>query len=146
MEMKTLQVAKYERGAALYFEDEVTERCALLITDKNSNYFTQKAKRMNTDIEDAKALVNKHLVTLGQALDAVQAKEQAIVEATKITSGRLRDTVHKLSDGLAKVEKTANFDKLARYADTLERIERALSSLAEMEKTGILTKISSSLK
>ena len=144
--MKTLRVAKYERGTAFYYTDEVTERCVLLINDKNSNYFTKKAKHMSTDIEDAKAVVEKHLVTLSQALDVVQAKEKALVEATKITSGRLRDTVHKLSDGLAKVEKTANFDKLERYADTLSRIEKSLSVLAEMEKTGVLSKISSSLK
>jgi hypothetical protein len=144
--MKTLQAAKYEKGVAFYHEKEVTQRCVLLINDKNSNYFTKKAKQMSTDIEDAQAVVDKHLMTLSHALDVVQAKEQALVEATKITSGRLRDTVHKLSDGLAKVEKTANFDKLERYADTLSRIEKSLSVLAEMEKTGILAKISSSLK
>ena len=144
--MEELKPVKFDKNGPLWCAKGVTTRVSILINADNSNYFTQRVKHMSKDIQDAKSLVDEHIQSLHEAIELMVKKEELLVNSAKTTTGRLRDTVHKLSDGLAKVEKTANFDKLARYADTLERIERALSSLAEMEKTGLLTKISSSLR
>jgi hypothetical protein len=51
-----------------------------------------------------------------------------------------------MAAGLAKVEKAANFDRLERMVDLLERAAVAMSTLAEMEKSGQLAKLSEAIK
>lgn len=69
-----------------------------------------------------------------------------VSENAKKVSGRVRTAAEDLANGLAKCEKQANFDRLDRYVQLLERAAQAMSILAELEKTGKLEKISSALK
>ena len=69
-----------------------------------------------------------------------------ITEASKKASGNIRDATEKLSQGLLKIEKTANFDRLERYVVLLERASVAIESLAELEKNGRLEKIANAIK
>jgi exonuclease VII large subunit len=144
--VEELRAVKFERGEARYLPHDVNLRVSILINAEQSNYFYQRTKKMSNDLDNARDLIDQHVIALDQAIEHMIKREKQLTESSKLTSGKLRDSVQKLSDGLARVEKVANFDRLERYADMLERIERSLSSLAEMEKSGLLAKISSSLK
>jgi len=74
------------------------------------------------------------------------SQEKVFVESVKVTSGKLRDSTQKLADGLTRIEKTADFDKLQKYADLLERVERSISALAELESSGKLGRVAEALR
>ena len=110
------------------------------------NYFYRMAKKMTTDTE--KAIQKTDEVTEGfeKSLNKFFAMQTQITEASKKASGNIRDATEKLSHGLLKIEKTANFDRLERYVILLERASVAIESLAELEKNGRLEKIANAIK
>jgi len=64
----------------------------------------------------------------------------------KTANANIRDSAEKLSQGLSKCEKSANFNNLERYVLLLERAASAVKILGELESTGKLEKISNALK
>ena len=64
-----------------------------------------------------------------------------IFRQIKKASGDVRDVANKLAEGLIKIEKVANFERLERYVELLERAAQAMSVLAELEKNGKLEKL-----
>jgi hypothetical protein len=130
---------RYDKDGPIYCNDKVTILAIKCI--QTSNYFTKRAKLMTTELEVVNQQVADYTKTIGNAIDNIVEQEKKLVDTVKTTSGKLRDATQKLSDGLSKVEKTANFDRLERYANTLERIEKAITVLAELEHTGKLEKI-----
>ena len=119
-----------------------------VITDmiNNEQYFERRAKRMSTDIEKATALIEQSIAVNTRALDKLMDSERRIAEESKKVTGKVRDASQKLNDGLAKIEKLANFDRLERYVELLERAERAMTSLAELEQSGRLEKIAAAVR
>lgn len=110
------------------------------------SYFTGRAKMLSKDLEEAEQRINQSTQAVSNALEKMVSQERKFSEATKKVSGQVRDATHKLADGLARVEKTANFDRLSQYAELLGRIEKSLSVLAELEKQGLLEKVGKALQ
>lgn len=140
-----IKPAKHDKHGPRFLLSDVAEWVSKDINVCN-NHFQKRTKTMTSDLEKAKSQIDQHIKTVSISIDALTKKEAEFVEATQKVSGRLRDSTQKLADGLARVEKTANFDRLARYADLLERVEKALSSLAELEKQGVLNRVAVALK
>ena len=109
------------------------------------NYFYRMAKKMNTDTEIAIQKTDEVTNGFNKSLDKFLEMQTQITEASKKASGNIRDSAEKLAQGLAKIEKTANFDRLERYVILLERASIAIESLAELEKSGRLEKIANAL-
>ena len=101
---------------------------------------------MNQDISTATELTNEAFALFGKSLDALLEREKEIVETTKKVSGQVRDATQKLSEGLAKIEKVANFDRLERLVNLLERSSTAMTALAELDAAGKLAKIADVLR
>ena len=101
---------------------------------------------MSSDIEKAEKKINQMTESYGQTLDKFYAMEQKLLEQTKKVSSSVRDSSEKLSQGLIKIEKTANFDRLERYVELLERASTAMTTLAKLEAEGKLEKIAGALK
>jgi hypothetical protein len=134
---------KYDKEGPLFYKSKID-----FLTTKQiqaGNYFIARVKYMTIELDAVNEQVTDYTKIIGNSLDNMVAQEKKLVESVKTTSGKLRDATQKLSDGLSKVEKVANFDRLERYANMLERIERALSSLAELEQSGKLGKITQAL-
>lgn len=89
--------------------------------------------------ETAEKMFSRNVSKLMLTTDELQAN-------IKKVSGNVRKAADDLASGLMKVEKTANFANLERYVSLLERAATAMSTLAELEKSGKLDKISSALK
>ena len=109
-------------------------------------YFERRTKTMATDFEKASAICDDVTKLFDRSFERMLASEEALVVAAKKTSGNVRKAADDLAQGLAKVEKTANFDRLERYVSMLERAATAMAALAELEKTGKLEKIANALK
>lgn len=113
----------------------------------NSEYFFRGvAKDMTQDAQRAIELTDKVTKEFAESIHKFQSIRIEFVEKSKKASGDIRDATHKLAEGLARIEKTANFDRLERYVLLLERAATAMDSLAELEKSGKLEKIANALK
>lgn len=111
------------------------------------DHFKRKVKMTNVkDLKDSEELMDKATDMLMHSMDRFQEAEEKLAEGSKKASGTIRASADKLSSGLAKIEKQANFDRLERYVVLLERAEVAMASLAELDKEGKLTRIAAALK
>jgi len=112
----------------------------------SGDYFHRMAKQMTTDTEKAIDLTDDVEKRFSQSLNRFCATERKFADESKRASGSVRDAANKLADGLAKVEKAANFDRLERYVELLERAATAMNTLAELDKSGRLAKIAEAIK
>ncbi len=140
-----LKVAGYEHGEPMF--DSSNIRAVVVQAINNGQYFyTERTKEMSDDLKKAADLLDEADRQLNDRINKYVATQHKISEETKKISGAVRDSTQKMSEGLARIERQANFDNLERYVTLLERANVALSSLAELEKNGKLNKISEALK
>ncbi len=143
-DFKPIRVVGQDSLGAIYDERDVTDSICDMI--KNENYFKGKWADMSRDFGVAAKKVDKAQDHLSSVIRKLGDTEEEIINKTKIVSGKVRDATQRLSDGINKIEKTANFDRLERYVVLLERAEKAMSALAELDKSGKLEKIANALK
>ena len=144
--MNGLQMTKIDRFGPAYSLKSVLNTVAAEVESPSGTYLTRGAKKMSIDFNNATAVLNEAERMFGKAVDGYQAKTSALSTAAKKCSGDVRKAADDLASGLAKVEKTANFNNLERYVSLLERAAAAMQTLAELEKTGKLDKIAGALK
>lgn len=118
-----------------------------LVVDVNSsNHFERRVKTMNKDIQAANESAEDALLIFENSMVKVIKKQAEIADSAKKVSGTVRQAANELGEGLAKLEKTANFHNLEKYADLLDRCANSLSILAELQKNGMLEKIGAAIK
>jgi hypothetical protein len=135
---------KYTKEGPMFLKSDLD----LIVTKDiqiTKTFFKGRVKKMTVELDEVNKQINEYTKIIGNSMDNLVEQEKRLVESVKITGGRLRDSTQKLADGLARVERSANFDRLDRYAITLERIEKSLSALADLEQSGKLDKIAKAL-
>jgi uncharacterized phage infection (PIP) family protein YhgE len=132
------------RGQPLYKEHDVLMAASKLIT--GGLFFKEKGKEMSEDLNKASELLEKATLNYKDRLADFSKTCNEIDIAANKASQQLRATTEKLSQGLSRIEKSANFANLERYTLLLERSAHALSILAELDNKGKLAKISDALK
>jgi hypothetical protein len=125
---------------------KITKAIADELTHEQGTYLTRKAKMVSTDYEKASDITETAEKLFQRNASKLMATSDALQANIKKVSGNVRKAADDLASGLIKVEKTANFANLERYVLLLERAATAMSTLAELEKSGKLDKISSALK
>lgn len=133
-----------DKSGPKYSRESANRMCLKMIDSEN--FFERKAKFMTNDAERATEKVETVIRDFSIALDRFMETEKNFVEAAKKASGSVRDAGERLSQGLSRVEKAANFDKLGQYVILLERAAAAMTTLAELEASGRLERIANSLK
>lgn len=141
-----LKVVKFDRHGAWYAARKVHLAVIASICGDQTNYFTHRAAQMNHDVAKATQLTDEAVAQFGKSLEALQTREKEITEVTRKVGGQVRDATQKLSEGLSKIEKIANFDRLERLVELLERASTAVNALAEMDAAGKLAKIADVLR
>ena len=131
------------KGMPCYTERRCNDWVAKAIN--NEIFFKIKAKKMSEDYVKATEIVDKAQSGFDCSLKKLMKSEDDIASKTKRVSEDVRKSTAKLGEGLARIEKLANFDRLEKYVELLERAEKAINSLAELEKTGRLEKIASAI-
>jgi vacuolar-type H+-ATPase subunit I/STV1 len=109
-------------------------------------HMERRAKSVNTDIEKATAIIEDASELFNRTLTTLVTKQNQISEQTKKSAGQVRDAANKLAEGIQRIEKLSNFDRLERMVALLERASVAMTALAELEKDGKLERIAASLK
>ena len=109
-------------------------------------FFTRRAKPMTTNADEAIKMVETSTNKMLAALDRLVSAEQGMSEQTKKISGSIRASEEKLAQGLSRIEKAANFDRLERYVGLLERAATAMRLLSELEASGKLEKIAGAIR
>ena len=133
-----------ERNVPQFLEQDVNIAVAKMINTQT--FFERKAKKMSTDLDKAQAYVEDSLTRFGKSLNNLTSLEQDFVTKSKKVSSAVKDSEEKLLQGLARVERAANFERLARYVELLERASHAMNQLAELQKDGRLDKIANAIK
>jgi gas vesicle protein len=134
----------HDRGGAIF--SKVASLKVVSKRIKNQEYFNSRAKNMKKDIDSASDLIEESFNRMGTSLDRLPLKESDTADKIKKVSGKVRASTSQLSDGLAKIEKLANFDRMEKYVLLLERAATAIESLSALEKSGKLDKIASSIR
>ncbi len=141
---KILSVSAIDVHGPKYKEEDVVKLTTELI--KTYNYFHRRAKIMNEDAKNAISDVENYTKVLINSINKLIETEKKFSDENKKISGGVRDAMSKMADGITRIEKMANFDKLEKYADSLERIAHSMSVLYSFEKDGKLQSIIDSLK
>jgi hypothetical protein len=118
----------------------------LIVEIYKSNHLRRRTRIVEKQINDVTDAVQATINVFGAAVDRLVSTEARVSEVTKKVTGQVRDNAQKLSDGLQRIEKTANFDRLERYVGLLERAAAAMATLAELEATGKLEKIAGAIR
>jgi hypothetical protein len=101
---------------------------------------------MKPDYDNATKIIEEAHAKFDNAVAKLLKSEQQISDTTKKASENVRIATSKLAEGLTRIEKQANFDKLERYVELLERAEKSITALSLLENNGKLEKIISALK
>lgn len=101
---------------------------------------------MTTDFDTAAKLMEEAEQRLSKNMQNMFLRETALADLTKKVGGQVRKAGNDLAEGLAKVEKAANFDRLERYVALLERAAQAMQTLADLENSGKLERIAAAIK
>lgn len=112
----------------------------------NNNFQKRMVNEMRDNLKDAAETIDGLAELFNNQVKNLGDKREALEVSCKKVSSSVRDSANKLGEGLIRVEKMADFNKLERYVDLLERAASAFNQLAELEKTGKLEKIAASIR
>lgn len=107
---------------------------------------TETTSEAQSQADDAKRIIATVNVSVMDSYRELCRSTELVLKEAQSVSRNVRQASESLGQGLARIEKTANLDKLERHANTLERIVDSLKYLSEMESAGKLDKIAAVLK
>ena len=117
------------------------------IADESSDTIIERGLKKGVErINYAEKVLGEAIVVFEKTRLHLVSKEDAITESSKITSQNVRKAANDLAEGLQRIEKLANFDRLERNVQLLERAAAALTTLAELEKNGKLAGVVSAMR
>lgn len=140
MELEGLRPAFIDKDGPAYHEADVLKAQANHIDENGVKISAPDLYKRTAKVLDDSSQMLK------TASERFMTLERDLSQSTKLACGRVRSAAEDLVNGLAKCEKQANFDRLERYVSLLERAAQAMSTLADLEKSGKLDKISNALK
>lgn len=101
---------------------------------------------MNTDFAKAQSTTEEAIELFARSLSRLSAAEKQVSESTKKAAGSVRKSANELGDAMQRLLKTADIDRLERYATVLERMATAMQALATLEIDGKLDRIVSAIR
>ncbi|AOI94819.1 hypothetical protein [Burkholderia sp. LA-2-3-30-S1-D2] len=112
----------------------------------DTNYFQRKTKDMNTDFAKAESATCDAIALFERSLARMVDAEKQVAASTKKAAGSVRKSANELGDTMQRLLKTADIDRLERYATVLERMAAAMQTLATLEIDGKLDRIVSAIR
>lgn len=100
----------------------------------------------SADIQFAANALDEGLELVGRKTSQFVEASQKLAAAAKKGSQDTRTAADNLQQGLQRILKQADLQKLESYANALERVADAMTKLAELERTGKLERIAGALK
>ena len=136
---------RYDLQGTTYTVGQLVRYMRIAI-ESEGYFFTKKARVMSKDAEQAIELTEDVTKKFKSSVSNLLVVEQEFVQQSRKIAGEVKDASEKIGQGIQRIEKAANFDRLERYVDLLERAATAMTLLGELEKTGKLDKIASAIR
>jgi len=126
---------------------DASKVAASVAIDINScNGLEYRIKEAKKEIDAADSITVELTKAFIESTKRMSDSTELLKAKSKSVSSNVRQVAADLQSALNKVEKQANFDRLERYVDLLERAAKAMTILSDIEKTGKLSKISDALR
>jgi hypothetical protein len=138
------QPDRFDRRGGLY-ERATIERGIVRAINAGA-FFKGKAKVKAEDIDSATSLLDEANDRFTRSLDRFVNLQKDIADSSRKASGEIRKATDSLAQGVARIEKQADFARLERYVELLERAAGAMQVLASLEQQGRLDKIAGALR
>lgn len=113
---------------------------------KANDYFSSRSKKMNEDLQQATDDVNKWIDNLDKGIDKIVETEARVAQKAKNAASSIKNTAEKLGQSLHKIERQADFSKLEKQIELIERATAAFNTLAELEQSGTLDKVINAIR
>ena len=140
-----IKVLKRDKSGCHYLVSDCDKYLVKLI-NVSKTYFKERGKHMTDEIDQASLQIDEALEKFKERLNKFNSLEQTFSSNAKKVASDIKIAQERLNQGLTRIDKAANFDKLERYVLLIERAAEGMERLAELEKTGKLEKIIDALK
>ena len=137
---------KVIKNDPLWTTKSVAKALAKIVNNNPELYFQQKKRNIMKEINNATNIMDKAIEHFDTTYKRFESIETAIQKNIKTKAGDIKSAEEKLMQGLARIEKAANFDRLQQYVTLIERASIAMKILADLEKDGRLDKIASAIR
>lgn len=136
------------KGAPVWSETEVDEYVAQEIVLEGTDYFTrnQEMGKVSKNLDEASKVLDEAADRFRLSMERFKQAEADVSRESKAAVGRVKRAANDLGDSMVKVSTRADFDRLQKQVEMLERAEKAMRGLAELNESGALEKISAALK
>jgi len=137
---------KVIKNDPLWTGESVTKALAKIVNNNPELYFNQKERNIMKEITNATDIMDKAIEHFDKSYKRFELIETAMQKNIKTKAGDIKAAEEKLMQGLARIEKAANFDRLQQYVTLIERASSAMKILADLETEGRLDKIATAIR
>ena len=137
---------KVIKNDPLWTGESVTKALAKIVNNNPKLYFNQKERNIMKEITNATDIMNKAIEHFDKSYKRFELIETAMQKNIRTKAGDIKAAEEKLMQGLARIEKAANFDRLQQYVSLIERASSAMKILADLETEGRLDKIATAIR
>ena len=135
-----------KKSDPMWSEKSVAKALAKVVNTNPELYFKQKARNIMKEITSATDIMDKAIEHFDTTYKRFESIETVMQKNIKRKAGDIKAAEEKLMQGLARIEKAANFDRLQQYVLLIERASSAMQILADLEKEGRLDKIATAIR
>jgi hypothetical protein len=137
---------KVIKNDPLWTGESVTKALAKIVNNNPKLYFNQKERNIMKEITNATDIMDKAIEHFDKSYKRFELIETAMQKNIKTKAGDIKAAEEKLMQGLARIERAANFDRLQQYVTLIERASSAMKILADLETEGRLDKIATAIR
>ena len=134
------------RNDPLWTRKSVAKALTTIVINNPELFFQQEARNIMKEIKNATDIMDKAIEHFDKSYQRFQLLETSIQKDIRTKAGDIKAAEEKLMQGLARIEKAANFDRLQQYVSLIERASSAMTLLADLQKDGRLDKIATAIR
>ena len=134
------------RNDPLWTRKSVAKALTTIVINNPELFFQQEARNIMKEIKNATDIMDKAIEHFDKSYQRFQLLETAIQKDIRTKASDIKAAEEKLMQGLARIEKAANFDRLQQYVSLIERASSAMTLLADLQKDGRLDKIATAIR
>jgi hypothetical protein len=137
---------KIIKSDPLWSTKSVAKALAKIVDNNPELFFQQKARNIMKEITNATDIMDKAIEHFDKSYKRFELIETSMQKNIRTKAGDIKAAEEKLMQGLARIEKAANFDRLQQYVSLIERASSAMKILADLETEGRLDKIATAIR
>ena len=145
MNPKNTHITIGQRGEQLFDKNNVM---SMVAEDINEGHQMQRQtnRRITPDFQAATETIDAMVSHLEEAQIRMLKSMDAVAKGATDASRKARSSASEMAAMLDKINRGANYERLERNVALLERTAAAMQSLADLEKTGQLSRVIKALQ